>query len=396
MTKNILISGASVAGPALAFWLRRYGFNPTVVERAPAPREGGYAVDFRGAALEALARMGILDEVKQYATQMGDMDYVNSAGKRVGSTPPVVFSGELEVLRGDLVKVLYERTRHDVEYIFNDSITSITQSGHGAAVTFERGAPREFDLVIGADGVHSNVRSLVFGAEEKFAHHLGMYVSVSTVANYLGLEYRGRCHNTPGRMAGMYPARGNTEAKALMFFTADELDYGRRDTARQRELLNTAFAGEGWEVPRILDEIRRSPDFYFDSITQIKMEHFTHGRVALLGDAGYCASPLSGMGTSLALVGAYVLAGELASAVDHQTAFARYEDEMRGYIKACHAQAAGAGMWLVPGSNAMIRFRNWNYRLLRLKPFSGFFTKVALKAANTIRLKDYAAFTRAA
>jgi 2-polyprenyl-6-methoxyphenol hydroxylase-like FAD-dependent oxidoreductase len=388
--RNVLISGASVAGPALAYWLRRYGFNPTVVERAPAPRDGGYAVDFRGASLEVLDRMGILDEVRQRATNMGDMEYVNSAGKRVGSTPPVVFSGELEVLRGDLVAILYEHTRHDVEYIFDDSITGITQDENGVKVTFERTGSQTFDLVIGADGLHSNVRSLVFGDESQFIRDLGLYVSVFTAANHLGLNHKGRFYNAPGKLAGMYPARDNSEAKAMFYFTSEQLDYGRRDTARQQQLLADAFAGEGWEVPQLLKAMRQAPDFYFDSISQIQMDHFTNGRTALVGDAGYCASPMSGMGTSLALVGAYVLAAELAAAGgEYPNAFGQYENEMWAYIATCQKQATDSQMWFVPGSKAMIRFRNWNYRMLRYKPMSGIFTKMALKAANVIKLKDY-------
>ncbi|MFD1051412.1 FAD-dependent monooxygenase, partial [Kibdelosporangium lantanae] len=215
-----------------------------------------YAVDFRGASLEALRRMGILEEVQRHATRMGDMDYVNEKGRKVGSTPPVVFSGELEILRGDLVKILYERTRHDVEYIFDDSITGITQDANGVNVTFLNSPARRFDLVVGADGVHSNVRSLAFGAEEQYAHNLGLYVSVGTVPNHLGLDRKGRFFNTPGRLAGMYPARGNTEAKAMFYFKSEQLDYGRRDVTRQKDLLTEAFAGAGWEVPTLVDAIR--------------------------------------------------------------------------------------------------------------------------------------------
>jgi 2-polyprenyl-6-methoxyphenol hydroxylase-like FAD-dependent oxidoreductase len=388
--QNILISGASVAGPALAYWLRRYGFTPTVIERAPAPRPGGYAVDFRGASMDALKRMGILDEVRRAATNMGDMDYVNSAGKRVASTPPVVFSGELEILRGDLVEIIYERTREHVEYIFDDTITSLTEDAQGVKVTFEKAAPRTFDLIIGADGLHSTVRSLAFGDESGFIEHLGIYISVFTTANHLGLSYKGRFYNAPGRTAGMYPARGNTEAKAMFYFTSEQLSYDRRDTAGQQRLLQGAFAGEGWEVPRLLAELPKAPDFYFDSASQIHMEHFTNGRTALVGDAGYCASPLSGMGTSLALVGAYVLAGELAKAGgDHKAAFPQYENEMREYIKTCKKQALDGQGFLVPRTDRMIKLRNLSYRMLRYPPMRGIFTKMALKAANVIKLKDY-------
>lgn len=387
---NVLISGASVAGPALAYWLKRYGCTPTVVERAPAIRPGGYAVDFRGAALHALSRMGLLEDVRAHATNMGDITYVGAGGRTVARVPSVALSGELEILRGDLVDLLYQRTRDTVEYIFDDSITSIVDGPTGARVTFEKAAPRTFDLVIGADGLHSNVRSLVFGSESTFARSLGLYASVFTTANHLDLDHTGQFYNVPGKVAGMYSARNNTEAKALLYFNSSPLSYDRHDLSQQKKLVRDAYTGVGWEVPRILSGLDAAPDFYFDSVTQILMPSHHLGRVALVGDAGYCASPLSGMGTSLALVGAYVLAGELRAANgDHATAFARYDTEMAPYITACHKQGTGGVTWFVPKSKPWLHFRNLNLRLMSLLPGDGLAAKLALKAANTITLKDY-------
>lgn len=387
---NVLISGASVAGPALAYWLKRYGCTPTVVERAPAVRPGGYAVDFRGAAMHALERMGLLDEVRARATNMGDISYVGTGGRPIARVPSVALSGELEILRGDLVEILYERTRHDVEYLFDDSITSIVDGPEGVRVTFEKAAPRDFDLVIGADGLHSNVRRLVFGAESTFSHDLGLYASVFTTPNHLGLDHTGQFYNVPGKVAGMYSARNNTEAKALLYFASSPLAYDKRDVSQQKKLVRDAYLGVGWEVPRILSGIDAAPDWYFDSVAQIHMDRHFDGRVALVGDAGYCASPLSGMGTSLALVGAYVLAGELrAAGGDHVAAFARYDEEMRPYIEACQKQAAGGVTWFVPKSKAWLRFRNLNLRLMALLPGNGIAARIALKAANAITLKRY-------
>ena len=387
---NVLISGASVAGPALAYWLKRYGHTPVVVERAPAIRPGGYAVDFRGAALHALDRMGLLNEVRAHATNMGDITYVGRTGRPIARIPSVALSGELEILRGDLVELLYQRTRHDVEYIFNDSITSIVDSSDGAHVTFEHSTPRTFDLVIGADGLHSNVRRLVFGEESNFTHDLGLYASVFTTPNHLGLDHTGQFYNVPGKVAGMYSARNNSEAKSLLYFASPPLSYDRRDTSQQKKLVRDAYIGMEWEVPRILSGLDSAPDFYFDSVTQILMPAHHRGRVALVGDAGYCASPLSGMGTSLALVGAYVLAGELhATAGDHVTAFPSYDKEMRPYIEACQKQGKGGVTWFVPKSKSWLRFRNLNLRLMALLPGDGIAAKLALKAANAITLKDY-------
>ncbi|WUJ73698.1 FAD-dependent monooxygenase [Kribbella soli] len=388
---TVLISGASVAGPALAYWLQRYGFTTTVVERAPAPRAGGYAVDFRGASMKVLERMGILDAVRAKATDMGDITYVNEQGKRVASTPPSALSGELEILRGDLVEILYSRTADTTEYLFGDSIASLTDDGSGVDVVFESGLTRRFDLVIGADGQHSNVRRIAFGPESSYAHDLGYYVSVSTVANHLNLDHTGQILNVPGKTVGTYSARSNTEAKALFYFTAkDKLDYDRRDTESQKAIIDEQFAGIGWEVPTLLAGMRQAPDFYFDSITQIKLDSYSRGRVALVGDAGYCASSLSGMGTSLAIVGAYVLAGELhAAGGDHTRAFSEYDVRMKGFVAACQKLAHEGAMWFIPGSKWFMKLRNLTLRMMPYLPWRKVIEQAPLKVGNAIELTTY-------
>ncbi len=387
--KRVLISGASVAGPALAFWLRRYGFVPTVVERSPALREGGYAVDFRGASLKVLERMGLLSLVEAEATHMGEVSYVDSDDQALVVTPPTFQSGELEIMRGDLSRILYEATQ-DVEYVFGDSITGITEHGDGVTVTFEHGARREFDLVIGADGLHSNVRSLVFGDEKQFRHDLGYYVSIFTVPNHLSLDHVGRFYNSPNKTIGMYSAQNNAEAKALFWFGSEPIDYDHRDVEQQRKLVEDTFGGESWEVPTLLKGMREAPDFYFDSASQIQLSEYSRGRVALVGDAGYCAAPLSGMGTSLAIVGAYVLAGELAAAGGaYEPAFRSYHQEMRGFVETCQKLGQGNGKWFVPPTRAWIRMRNLNLRLLPHLPWKRYIEQLPLKAGNAITLKDY-------
>ncbi|MFI5590705.1 FAD-dependent monooxygenase [Amycolatopsis sp. NPDC051758] len=391
--RRVLISGASVAGPALAFWLRRYGFTPTVVERAPRLRDGGYAVDFRGASLDVLDRMGLLGEVRAAATGMGEVTYVDSDDRPLVVTPPTFQSGELEILRGDLSRILYNATEDGVEYVFGDSITGITEHGDGVTVTFEHGEPREFDLVVGADGLHSNVRSLVFGDESWYRRDLGYHVSIFTVPNHLGLDHAGRFYNEPNRTVGVYSARDNTEAKALFWFGSDSLDYDHRDVEHQRRIVEERFSGVGWETSTLLKAMREAPDFYFDSASQIKLDAYSSGRVVLVGDAAYCAAPLSGMGTSLAIVGAYVLAGELAAAGgDHRAAFGAYQDEMRGFVGACQKLAEGNGKWFVPPTRAWIRLRNLNYKLLPYLPYLPWrkmIEELPLKAGNTITLKQY-------
>jgi 2-polyprenyl-6-methoxyphenol hydroxylase-like FAD-dependent oxidoreductase len=395
MNGDVLISGASVAGPALAYWLRRYGFNPTVVERAPALREGGYAVDIRGAALDATERMGILAEVRQASTSMRGMSYVDDANRRLASMRADLLGGsgvvaEVEILRGDLTRILAWATRGGSEYVFNDSITDISQVDDHVNVTFEHGEPRTFDLVVGADGLHSNVRTLVFGDESRFIRDLGYYVAIFTVPNHLDLDHWELFYNVPGKLAGMYSARDNTEAKALFYFASPPLHYDRHDTAQQQKLLLEAFAGEGWEVPRLLEAMWDAPDFYFDSVSQIHMDSWSNGRAVLVGDAAYCASPMSGQGTSLALVGAYVLAGELgAAAGDHRTALARYEQRMRGYVERNQKSATRNAMGFVPRTRWQIWFRNQNVRALPYLPWKGVITGGPQKTARAITLDDY-------
>ncbi|MEV5138590.1 FAD-dependent monooxygenase [Streptomyces syringium] len=340
---NILVSGAGVAGPALAYWLRRHGFTPTVVERAEQVREGGYAVDFRGEALDVLDRMGLLEEIRALDTEMGDAALMDADGQQYATLPAVIFAGDLEVLKGDVTRLLYEATRDDVEYVFGDSIATLEQDDTGVHVTFESGEPRTFELVVGADGLHSRTRALAFGPEEQFVRHLGIYTAIFSLDNYLGLRNTGHLYSVPGRAANIFSARNNTEARAALHFASEPLEYDWRDVEEHRRIVAERFADEGWQVPRLLREAAKASDFYFDANAQVKMDRWSTGRVVLLGDAGYCAAPTSGRGTSQALIGAYVLAGELAAAGgEHTAAFEAYEREMRGYVTE-HQQAGREG-----------------------------------------------------
>ncbi|MBB5080726.1 FAD-dependent monooxygenase [Nonomuraea endophytica] len=386
---DILISGASIAGPALAHWLNTYGFTTTIVERAPALREGGHAVDFRGKAhLSVLRKMGVLSDIEREQTNMGALWNVNEAGKKLAKMPDDIFAGDVEILRGDLGRILYERTREKTEYIFGDSIAELHEDAHGVAVTFQRGATRRFDLVIGADGLHSNVRSLAFGPESRFHTYLGLYNAVFTTPNHLGLDYSGQGLNVPGKMAASYSSRANTEAKAVFFFGSPELTYDRHDTDEQKRLLADAFKDVGWIVPRLLEDMWKAEEFYFDSISQIHMDRWSRGRIALVGDAAWCPSPLSGMGTGLSVVGAYVLAGEIA-AHGHVDGFAAYERIMRDYVAGAQKSAVGVSKFMVPDNKFMAWFMNQNYKLLPYLPWKGIMAKSVRKTAEAITLPEY-------
>jgi 2-polyprenyl-6-methoxyphenol hydroxylase-like FAD-dependent oxidoreductase len=383
---DILISGASVAGPSLALWLHRAGHRVTVVERAPALRGGGYAVDFRGRVhLEVLRRMGLLDVMWARATHMGDIAIVDRDDTVKATLPSAIFSGDLELLRGDLGEILHAATRDDVDYVFGDSIASIAQDADGVDVTFERGAPRRFDLVVGADGVNSKVRDLVFGPVPQ--QSLGVYGCIFTMANEFGLDHAGMMYNEPRRTVTIGGI--NTEKAVIsLFFTADGLEHDRRDVEQQRRIVAGAFEGAGWKVPRLLEAMRTAPDFWFDSTTQIRMDRWSRGRVVLLGDAGYAGGP-GGNGTGLAVVGAHVLAGELER-LPFQRAFEVYEQRLRPYVATCQKQASGGSDFLVPSTDKKIAQRDRFFRAIRyVPPVKYLFKHLATRTATAFDLPDY-------
>lgn len=394
--KRILISGASIAGPALAYWLHRYGFEVTIVERAPALRRGGYGVDIRGAAIAVLERMGILPQVQAADTQMTGVYFVDRSGKVKGRISEASLGNQhgvdIEVMRDDLTDILYEATKDTVRYIWADSIAGMEETKEGVLVQFDHGQAQRFDLVMGADGLHSNVRKLTFGEESRFKRTLGCYISIFSTPNYLKLDHSQQFYATPGKTVGMYSTRHNAEAKGLFVYQSAPLTYNRHDAEAQKALIADAFKSEtGWETERLLQEMKRSDDFYFDEICQIHMPAWSKGRVALIGDAAYGPSPLSGQGTSLALVGAYVLAGELKAAQgDHTRAFQAYEREMRAFVEKNQKIGLSAAKGMVATSSFKILMQDWMFRVPFLmtatfKMIGGMIEK----AANGIELKPY-------
>jgi 2-polyprenyl-6-methoxyphenol hydroxylase-like FAD-dependent oxidoreductase len=336
---EVLVSGASVAGMTAAYWLTQYGHSVTVVERQPGLSRGGQAIDVRGPALDVLERMQLRAAADYFRTRIRGASVVDRDGNNLSedtdSTPThgPIWSPDIELLRDDLIELIYDATKLSVEYQFDDSITALQDDGTGVAVTFEQADTRRFDLVIGADGLHSNVRQLVFGDEERFIDRLGTFAAIFTVPNFLNLDYWQTWHYGDHSMAGVYSARGNAEARAMLGFMDPELRIDYRDKAAQFAELERRMADDGWVRPQLLEYMRTAPDFYFDEMSQIKMDRWSKGRVALVGDAGYCCSPLSGQGTSVAILGAYFLAGELkAAGDDHAQGFANYYDEFHDYV----------------------------------------------------------------
>jgi 2-polyprenyl-6-methoxyphenol hydroxylase-like FAD-dependent oxidoreductase len=392
---KVLIPGASIAGPTLAYCLMRHGADVTVVERASALREGGHGVDFRGAQMELLRRMDITDAVRAVQTGMGEQVVIDADGRALVRLPAAFASGELEIGRGDLARLLYERTSDGVEYVFGDTVTALHQDADGVDVTFEHAAPRRFDLVVGADGLYSRVRALTFGPESAFSSFLGYYTAGFTMPNHLGLDRSGMIYNEPGIGAMVSSGRDGAVAAVGLIFSSAELTYDRHDTEQIGAIVAARFAGAGWEVPRLVEALRGATDLYFDPLGQIHLDQWSQGRVVLLGDAAWAAGP-GGSGTGLAMMGAYVLAAELAAAGgDHTAAFTRYEAVSRKAAAAGQKQARNAGPFLAPPTAAKIRRRNRGYRMLSSRLLLPLFVKLTEGAANAVTLDAYPEVTGA-
>jgi 2-polyprenyl-6-methoxyphenol hydroxylase-like FAD-dependent oxidoreductase len=397
---RVLISGAGPAGLTVAYWLRRYGFAPTIVERAPSLVTGGYKIDVRGAALQVLRRMSIHDAVVAASTDMQGAVLVDASGNVINEMSGDAFghrAGEdLEIVRGTLCRILMDHIS-DAEFIFGDSIQAIAQSSDGVQVELAKHGRREFDLVIGADGLHSNVRKIVFGEESQFVRDLGLYLCVYTVPNYLNLDRMEMQYTELGRVVAIWSSRGDANAKACFGFVAPT-PVDLYDRAQQQQVLTNVYRGIGWEVPRLMEMMPGARDYYFDIAAQICMDRWSRGRVVLAGDAGYCASPMSGQGTSLALVGAYVLAGELAAASGaYQAAFDQYEKELRPFVML--NQELGMKSASLMKSKEKKNPLSWLLeQMLRIAPgrmiefFIDRSTRRIHQAANAITLKDYSSF----
>ncbi|MFJ3384792.1 MULTISPECIES: FAD-dependent monooxygenase [unclassified Curtobacterium] len=338
---RVLVSGASIAGPALAFWLHRSGYETVIVERAPALRTGGQNVDVRGAGREVARRMGIEDDIRAATTGEVGTRFIGPRGATIaefpaGTTDSGGATAELEILRGDLARLLVDRTASDTEYRYGDRITGLEQDGDGTVlVHFEHAPDERFDLVVAADGIGSSTRRLVFGDEPEI-RSLGLETTFGTIPRTDADDDWWRWYNAPGgRSITLRPDAHGTIRATMSILTDRKRERAgseRRDLVAQRRHLHEAFADAGWEARRVLAGFDDADDLYAESIGQVRAPRWWDGRVALVGDAAYCASPVSGMGTSLSLTGAYVLAGELAAHVDHRDAFRGYERIMRPYV----------------------------------------------------------------
>jgi 2-polyprenyl-6-methoxyphenol hydroxylase-like FAD-dependent oxidoreductase len=363
---DILISGAGIAGPTLAYWLARHGFRPTVVELARGLRSSGSPVDVRGPAVPVADRMGLLPRLRAAGTAVQTLTFRNARDREVGrvnmgAMRRAAGSREVEIPRGDLATILYEAARDDAEFLFDDTITALHQGPDGVEVTFEHAAPRRFDLVVGADGLHSTTRRLAFGPEAEFIRHMGVYIATVSLGGAADSDTDVLMYNTPGSAVSIHPSRG-TALAAFMFRSPEIADFDYRDTAQHRRLLEAAFGGAGWRLPELLSRVREADDLYFDAVSQIRLPSWSTGRVTLLGDAASCVS-LFGEGSSLAMAGAYSLAAALAAAPELDVALRRYEAEHRKLTGPKQRLGSQAAAMLIPATRAGLAARNAATRL---------------------------------
>ncbi|MCM3298750.1 FAD-dependent monooxygenase [Streptomyces pseudogriseolus] len=370
--RTVLISGASVSGPALAHWLHRAGFAVTVVEKAGALRGGGYPVDIRGTATEVIRRMGLWPRLRQAHVGPRHATFLDAASRTVASLRAHAGQGEprdLEIRRGDLADALYGLVRDDVEFRFGDSVSAFAPAAHGVDVTFRSGRQDTYDLVIGADGMHSATRAALFGPEDRYHRYLAYCFALFTLPNPGRLDRELVLWNAPGKAAALYATGDGPEVHGFLTFHRPQPPRDAlRDPAAQRELVARVFAGEGWEIPRMVAAMRDTGDLFFDTAGQIRMPRWSQGRAALVGDAAYAPSFLTGQGTSLALSGAYVLAHALAAHRDHTAAFAAYEDRMRPYVTANQALVGEGGATLFPVTARALEQRDARLRTLDALP----------------------------
>jgi 2-polyprenyl-6-methoxyphenol hydroxylase-like FAD-dependent oxidoreductase len=370
---NVLIVGAGIAGPTLAYWLQRAGYEPTLVERSPELRRGGYLIDFWGAGFEVADKMGIVPEVIRRGYQLREVRQVGDDGHRITAFDPELFvrgtSGRyVSIARSELAGTIYGALGGRVETMFGDGVRALHDDGDRVRVTFDSGRTRDFDLVIGADGLHSQVRRLVFGPQERFEKYLGITVAAFEVEGYRPRDEL---------VAVMYTQVGyqvtrlslRNDVTMFLFTFVDDGSVANHDADAQQAALRARLAGAKWEIPAILERMGDAKTFYCDRVSQIQMPSWTRGRVALLGDAAACVSLLAGQGSALAMVEAYVLAAELAQARgSYADAFARYERSLMPFLRSKQKAAGRLAPAFAPRSGMQLFLRNSVLKLFNL-PF---------------------------
>lgn len=397
---HVLVSGGGIAGNAVALQLLRNGIRTTVVERAAVPRPGGQAVDLRGPSKEAAQRMGLMAGIAEYQLDERGMSYIDGDGKIYARMAMEDFDGqgavaEIEITRGDLNQVLLDALatadNGRLDYRYGEWIDALVQDDAGVDVAFASGATERFDLVIGADGIHSATRRLVFGPEEKFSTNLGGYGAFFTMPKPADVEpgwFSMRL--VPGAMLGIRPDGDPATAKAIITMRTEVDPALRRDTDAQHALITETIGDAGWHAPAVLAAMESTPDFYFDEIARVDVPELSIGRVTLIGDAGYCGSPLTGMGTAMAIVGAYVLAAEIAATPDDLAgAQQRYQDKISPFLDKAKEIPGGGMAMMIPKSPLLTRLAKANVRLMMSRPMRPLTKKIFFGHTEEFALPTY-------
>jgi len=375
--KNILVSGASIAGPTLAYWLHHHGFNVTIVERSPELRLGGQNVDVKGPALRIIRKMGLEEDIRKANTTEVGIRFVNVKNQIVGQFPKesaLSMTQELEILRGDLVNLLYKCTKEDVNYIFGDYITALKENTTDIAVTFSSGKTIKYDLVISAEGIGSSTRKLLFGEQIKF-NYLGLYTAYLTIQKTVTDSRWARWCNTSGGIIFVLRPDSYGTTRAAITFSSPEMGYEKLSLTEQKEILIHKIKNVVWEAERLVEEIRVSKDLYLDKVSQVKAAKWSIGRCCITGDAAWCVTPIAGKGVDLSMAGAYILAGELSQTNSYKEAFFNYENRMRSYVEISQKLPPGVPGILYPTSKIGVAILNSFFSFFASKPVQ-FFTNL--------------------
>lgn len=375
---KILVSGGGLAGLALAYWLHHHGHEAVVIERAPDLRRDGYGLDFFGTGYDVAERMGIIEALAKtqiFMDKGSGIAFVNEDGKPVAElkTDAVreVLGGKyMGLMHYNLEEVLYDAVKDDVEIRFGTSITAVTQSPESVTVTYENGNRETFDLLVGADGIHSNVRNLVFGPEKEFAFYMGYYLACYFIPDKYQLPATWANYTEPGRQVGAYDTDREGQLATLFLWQAE--DEGHIPHDKRAEKIRTAFTDMGWLTSQILDDMPGDgKDILVDTVTQIRMDTWRNGRVVLVGDAAGCMTLISGQGASMAIGGAYVLAEELSQTEDWQQALANFEHRVKPQMDLRQRKAHDFAKQFVPGSELGVKAEMMMMKLVTYHAFSG-------------------------
>ncbi|WP_082594419.1 FAD-dependent monooxygenase [Sphingomonas sp. Root710] len=365
--KNVLVSGASISGPALGHWLTHYGINTTIVEKSSYLRGGGYPIDIRGTARDVVERMGLYEALKAKHVDSQYASFIDASGGIIAKIKPEALSGgvrgqDIEIRRGDLAEALFEATKDKVTYRFNDSIAALKEVSDGVEVTFANGDTAKYDIVIGSDGLHSHTRNLVLGIHEEFERYMGQCFAGFSVPNTFGLDRESVACTLPARSVILNATKDSDRVHVFLCFRQEESPFAKYELmsdADKRNLTAEKYKGiESWIIPQLVEEMKKAEDLFFDSVSQIHLPAWSKGRVALAGDAAHATSFFSGQGSSMALVSAYMLAGELATKPDYRSAFAAYEALTRPFVELNQSLVKVGEKFLRPDTQEELDMRN--------------------------------------